>query len=94
MAWYKMSCIHGPGHQSSNSRFIECENKIEAREWLEEWVNDHDWDWPIAKVVIVKRFKVQEKQDLIRDIERSIVYCREKIQQKEGQLTRLLARKG
>ena len=93
MAWYKMTCMHGPGHQSSISRFIKCENREYAKACLEDWVDDHDWDWPIAKFVIVKRFKAKEKQDLIKDIEHRISYYREKIQQKEEQLTRLKKRK-
>lgn len=70
MAWYKMTCSHGPGHQSSSMKFAEARNITEARENLESWCEDHRWVWeyPIAKVELIKRFTKEEKSTLLNEL--------------------------
>lgn len=94
MAWYKMTCKHGPGHQSSDSRFVEANNIKEAEEILDDWMSEHHyWRYPIARVERVKRFRKREKEKLLDSIESDIEYGLKKIEYKKSQIARLKARK-
>ena|GEM_PF-6485058 len=94
MAWYKMTCQHGPGHHSSSVEFCEAKNIREAKERLIDWVDEHQHrTWSIAEVALVKRFRKKDKVALIRKLHSEARYCRRQAAGLLAQVRRLEARK-
>lgn len=91
MTWYKMTCRHGPGHQSSAMRFIEAQDIKEARNRLADWRDEHRWLWekPIVNVSRVKRFKKEEKAKLLAELYSEERWLVSEIDQVRDQIRRL-----
>ena len=79
MAWYKVVCNHGPGHQSTHTWYIEADTRADAVAQSEYDVDNGRWDWPIWKVTKVRKFKRPELERLIEKEASSLKYAEEEV---------------
>ena len=88
MGWYKIECMHGPGHQSTDIWYIEAENRKEAVSNAEYDVDQYQWDWPTWTVKKVRTFPraelerlLHKKAEHLEDLENEIKGTRRQIRE-------------